>query len=359
MGDISARAVSTDGRTRMAFRAKYWLVAVCTVVCLTVLLVYRFILTEDAIDMAFHYGTSNIKCGANTKLLETIDHIECIEENPIFFLETSNSPRISARGSCAVESAAKHHPDRQVRVLFSSPTVLDLTDPFMKSLTQLSNVQLLRMDMALLVEDTPLWHWYKKGKWKSSPFRTVHVSDALRLSIIWKYGGIYLDTDVVVLRSLSHLHNTTTTDNGKNLGSAFLAFEPYHPLLQATITDFATSYTPSDFASNGPVLLDKHFKQRCHVELVDELYKGGENTCDVDVLPYKSTYPIDYNDWREYFKPQETLNETAFDSCFIIHVWNYLSHGGMLVVGQNSLYEVVMKRHCPKVYELIKKVGFA
>ncbi|XP_055948338.1 lactosylceramide 4-alpha-galactosyltransferase-like isoform X2 [Argiope bruennichi] len=290
-----------DGRTRMAFRAKYWLVAVCTVVCLTVLLVYRFILTEDAIDMAFHYGTSNIKCGANTKLLETIDRIECIEENPIFFLETSNSPRISARGSCAVESAAKHHPDRQ----------------------------------------------------------TVHVSDALRLSIIWKYGGIYLDTDVVVLRSLSHLHNTTTTDNGKNLGSAFLAFEPYHPLLQATITDFATSYTPSDFASNGPVLLNKHFKQRCHVELVDELYKGGENTCDVDVLPYKSTYPIDYKDWREYFKPQETLNETAFDSCFIIHVWNYLSHGGMLVVGQNSLYEVVMKRHCPKVYELIKKVGFA
>ncbi|GBN08449.1 Lactosylceramide 4-alpha-galactosyltransferase [Araneus ventricosus] len=287
------------------------------------------------------------------------DSIECIEENPIFFLETSDSPRIKARASCAIDSAAQHHPDRQVRVLFTSPTALDLTDPFTKYLTQLDNVRLLRINMSVVVEGTPLSHWYKKGIWKSSPYRITHVSDALRLGVIWKYGGLYLDTDVVVMRSLSHFRNTTTTDNGKNLGSVLLAFEPYHPLLQATIIDFAASYTPSDFARNGPVLLNKHFKERCHVESVDELYIGGENTCDVEVLPYKSTYPIGYSEWQEYFRPQITPNETAFDSCYIIHVWNFLSSGGKLVVGQNSLYEVAMKRHCPKVYELVKKVGYA
>ncbi|CAL1286887.1 unnamed protein product [Larinioides sclopetarius] len=343
----------------MAFRTRNWLVAVCTTVCIAVVFIYQFVQHEDAIDMSFHSETSNFKCKANTKLLITADYIECIEEKPIFFLETSDSPRIKARASCAVESAARHHPERQVRVLFSSPTALDLTDHFTKSLTQMDNVQLLRMDMALIVEGTPLLDWYKKGKWKSSRYRTVHVSDALRLVLLWKYGGLYLDTDVVVLRSLSHLHNTTTTDNGKNLGSALLSFEPYHPVLQATIMDFAASYSSSEFAKNGPVLLNKHFKDRCHVEFVDELYVGGENNCDVEVLPFKSTYPIEYSNWQEYFRPQTTPNETAFDSCYVIHVWNFLSSGGKLVVGQNSLYEMAMKKHCPKVYELVKKVGYA
>ena len=35
----------------------------------------------------------------------------------------------------------------------------------------------------------------------------MHTADALRLLLIYKYGGLYLDLDYVVLRDLSHYRN--------------------------------------------------------------------------------------------------------------------------------------------------------
>ena len=37
--------------------------------------------------------------------------------------------------------------------------------------------------------------------------RAVHTADAIRLLLIYKFGGFYLDLDYVVLRDLSHYSN--------------------------------------------------------------------------------------------------------------------------------------------------------
>ncbi|CAL1266660.1 unnamed protein product [Larinioides sclopetarius] len=342
---------------------KYRPVALCAAIGLILFMVhfmvYYLIVFEEPIDMEFYDDPFNWECGPNAKLLRTVEYMECLEENPIFFVETSDSPRVTARVACAVESAARHHPDRQVRILFLSPEPLDFKDPFTESLTHLGNVRLLRVDLGVLFRGTPLLYWYKKGKFKYSPYKISHTSDAMRLFLVWKYGGMYLDSDIVVLHSLSHLHNTTTTDNGKNLGFALIAFDPDHPLFRDSIMDFAANYSPYEFAANGPQLFTRNFRKRCHVEIVAELYVGGQNSCDVNVLPQEAAYPISYKTWQEYFKPQTTHNETVFESSLIIHVWNMLSNGGKLIVGQNSLYEMSMKEHCPKVYEHVAKVGYA
>ena len=42
--------------------------------------------------------------------------------------------------------------------------------------------------------------WWKEDfKYAHSPWRTVHLADAVRLAFIWKYGGLYLDLDSLVL----------------------------------------------------------------------------------------------------------------------------------------------------------------
>ncbi|GBM24986.1 Lactosylceramide 4-alpha-galactosyltransferase [Araneus ventricosus] len=306
--------------------------------------------------MTFYDDPLNRKCESNTNLLRTKDTMECLAANTIFFLETSNSSHLSARQACAVESAALHHPEWQVRVLFASSQPLNLTNSFMELFTLFGNVRFLRMELDFIMPGTPLWYWYQKGSWRSSPHKIVHLSDAIRLCLLWKYGGIYLDTDVIVLRSLSKLRNAVSFDSGTNLGNSFLSFDRGQSLLRFTLADYVSSYNPYSFANNGPVLLNRNFKEHCK----PKFNNATDNICHVNVLPRKSVYPIDYSQWQVYFKPQTaTLSETAFNSSYVIHVWNKMNSDGKMMVGDNSWYEMAMKRHCPKVYELVADIGYA
>ncbi|EEC18888.1 lactosylceramide 4-alpha-galactosyltransferase, putative, partial [Ixodes scapularis] len=58
-----------------------------------------------------------------------------------------------------------------------------------------------------VLEGTPLSSWNFSGAMRSSRYRVVHLADVLRLAVVYKYGGVYLDLDTVVLRSLEDLHN--------------------------------------------------------------------------------------------------------------------------------------------------------
>ena len=44
------------------------------------------------------------------------------------------------------------------------------------------------------------------------PARYVHTADVLRLLLIYKYGGFYLDSDFVILKSLLGLKNVVASD---------------------------------------------------------------------------------------------------------------------------------------------------
>ncbi|GIY40365.1 alpha-1,4-N-acetylglucosaminyltransferase [Caerostris extrusa] len=333
------------------------LLSAAGIVC-CVFLIHHLFFAEEYIDMTFHTDPYSWKCEPPTRLLRTAESLTCIGPKPIFFVETSDSRRLTARQACAVESAAYHHPHMRAHVLFTSPEPLDLTDPYMARLVRIPNVRLLRVEVGVLVSGTPLSHWYNKGRWRSSPYRALHMSDAMRLTVMWLFGGIYLDMDVVVLKSLSQLHNTTTTDNGLNVGFALLAFDPAHPLVGAAIRDLARSYRPHEFASNGPVLFNRNFRELCAVDNVEELHILGA-PCGVGVLAKEEAYPVSYKKWEEYFEARPSPDNSLIRDSFIIHVWNKLSSGGKMVVGQNSLYEEAMRYHCPSVYQQVSEFGYA
>jgi lactosylceramide 4-alpha-galactosyltransferase len=47
---------------------------------------------------------------------------------------------------------------------------------------------------------TPLEKWDFGAAMASSSWPTEHSSDILRLLTLWKYGGTYLDLDVIILK---------------------------------------------------------------------------------------------------------------------------------------------------------------
>ena len=80
------------------------------------------------------------------------------------------------------------------------------------------------------------------------------VSDCVRASVLNKYGGIYLDTDVEILSDFSHLLKGKDAvlgfETSKLVGTAFMAFVPNQSIIKA-FTDY---YVGRSFLSeNGDI----------------------------------------------------------------------------------------------------------
>ncbi|XP_055296562.1 lactosylceramide 4-alpha-galactosyltransferase-like isoform X2 [Sitodiplosis mosellana] len=133
------------------------------------------------------------------------------DRRSIFFLMTSCSWKgkiaLKARQVCAVESAAYHNPNRTIFILFASPVDL-LTNTQSETLAVLQsykNIHIQNINLDTFVEGTLAEDFYRSGKLFASKTLIEHMSDFLRLLVLYKYGGIYLDTDVVVQKNLDEL----------------------------------------------------------------------------------------------------------------------------------------------------------
>ena len=65
--------------------------------------------------------------------------------------------------------------------------------------------------------------------------KMAFVSDVARIYALYEYGGIYFDADVEVLKNFSVLlegHSAVlgTEDEGKTIGTGFMAFTPKHEI---------------------------------------------------------------------------------------------------------------------------------
>lgn len=125
-------------------------------------------------------------------------------KNSIFFHETSCSKEatLTARQACAVESAARMNPNRAVYLFYLSPSELSpKSETFYHLLIRYKNIKIRRILVKDYFANTPLEQWYKSGTLETtSKWPTSHMSDVLRYLTLWKFGGIYLDLDVVMIK---------------------------------------------------------------------------------------------------------------------------------------------------------------
>ena len=68
--------------------------------------------------------------------------------------------------------------------------------------------------------------FFTSPKLKESPHQIVHKADALRLLLIHKFGGFYLDLDYVVLNDLSHYNNILVGNSkyNNNMNNSLAAY---------------------------------------------------------------------------------------------------------------------------------------
>ncbi|XP_064488539.1 lactosylceramide 4-alpha-galactosyltransferase-like [Ornithodoros turicata] len=272
----------------------------------------------------------------------------------IFFLETAGSTCINARQSCAIESAALRNP--ATNIVFLTAKRMTWRCKLLDVLTQIPNFQQHSAPFEDLFRGTVLESWHENGPWRRSPFRVNHLSDALRLVVLWKFGGAYADLDVVVLEDMSTLKNSVARELFPAVGNTVMVFDKGHPFLLDCMKEFSVSYKPTLWAYNGPRLLERVLLKYCsETALRSEPYV---NCSGVTVLPDKAFYPVRQTEWEALFRPEDlsrVLNATY--GSYTVHFWNSSSKTKRLSIGLSSAYDVLSRFSCPATYRFAKHQG--
>lgn len=276
----------------------------------------------------------------------------------IFFHETScfgefGHAELNCRQSCAVESAARMNPDTLVHLLFLSPSPpSNRTNQMLEQLMSYENVEVRRVRVEDYIRNTPLERWYERGILKTSHWPRSHMSDIMRFLTLWRFGGIYLDLDVVVTASLEDLTDFAGAEDWDDIAAGVIGFGATRlgrRVADACIRDLMENFRGDVWGNNGPGVITRTLQKLCAVENVKDM---NLNRCHgFKVMPPSVFYPVYYKEWKRYFstdKFNETMN--AIENARVIHVWNKLSASEVVEVGSDVPYALVAEKYCPRVY---------
>ena len=281
------------------------------------------------------------------------------DSQKIFFHETSGRQSLDLRQSCAVESTARHNPDRPIH-LFMQTDRVNLSRPWLSGvLDKYDNIAVFLINAAEYFADSPLEKWYRTADWRNGPYRQEHFSDYIRMLSSLRFGGLYMDMDFVTLRKLDEkiLWNFFPVENKElsSLNGGIFHLEHGHWMTQVAIRLLAAKYNPKLWGSYGPDLITDAMTKHCGFQkkkskppLNPPCNHCGKN---VTILPYHFFYPIPWQNWRTYFEEPKceniTLYSTKMKNSFSVHVWNKLSHKIPMGLGSKQLYATLAAEHCP------------
>lgn len=137
------------------------------------------------------------------------------------------------RQACSYESAAVNNPHRNIFIVHLSPFGIekDISEhsDTIQALLEYPNIHFRNVKLNDLYKDTILENW----KQQNLVYKTKYIeqsSDLARILLLHKYGGTYVDSDVIITKNLSELH------------SDWIAFEYAMSINNAVM----------DFSYNGP-----------------------------------------------------------------------------------------------------------
>ena len=221
--------------------------------------------------------------------------------------------------------------------------------------------KLERGDLMEHTKDTPLWALQSKGLLNNSEYPSAHRSDAIRVALIWKHGGLYMDLDVVVLRPLHCLKNTVGlvdhipgwAENG------VMTFETGHKFVWFLMKYMVFAFKPDVYISLGPEPLTDAIRYFCGTQ---NLKPGRRYECRSNAwlhLQHPSAfYAIGSDRQDAFYHPQADGEDTArLRNSFLSHIYD-AGHGRTVV--KDCLYDLLAREHCPTVHAMAldEEAGF-
>lgn len=253
----------------------------------------------------------------------------------------------------AVESVFKAHPNGCLMILSRTMDSVQGYRILKPLLDRGFKVLAVAPDFPFLVKNTPAEAWLddmKSGKKDPGEIPLAqNLSNLLRLAVLYKYGGVYLDTDFIVLRSFKGLKNTigaqsidVVSKNWTRLNNAVLVFDMNHPLVLKFIEEFALTFDGNKWGHNGPYM-------------VSRVVRGVEGRAGYNftILPPMAFYPVDWMKIGSLFKlPKDSAEWRWIEAkvwqlkrqTYGVHLWNKQS--SKLMVEEGSVMGRLMAENC-------------
>ncbi|XP_050705391.1 lactosylceramide 4-alpha-galactosyltransferase-like, partial [Eriocheir sinensis] len=262
-----------------------------------------------------------------------------VKDNTIFLVYTSCNSRPLYRAWCAVESWARLNPDRHVWFVLTSGTVEE-TEHLSTLLKQYDNLQVVGADLDDLFTNTPLESFYSGRNWtRKDTWPIIHMSDMLRVLLLWHFGGVYSDTDLINLRPFTLPLNGIGMESSNVLANGFLCFHANHPFLSYLMNIMPQQFEPKTWGSIGIWALTRAAKETCKKDLAD-LYKRAPVACsgNFTLYPTLSFYPLHWNIYWKFFSPGggKDFDKMITSKSFGAHLWNKLTKDMFVKVNNNT-----------------------
>ncbi|CAM6035763.1 unnamed protein product [Sphagnum compactum] len=268
----------------------------------------------------------------------------------VFMAWTTPPWSLTVRYQRTLESLFHFHPNACV-VVFSETLERDFFKTFVQEGFKVAVVQ---PDLQELLANTPtdifttVW-----VRWREIPLYYIHYTDLLRLVALYKYGGVYMDMDVILLKPLDSLHNAIGSEilaNGEvRLNGAVMVFNKSSPFLRECLEEFTATYDDTLLEWNGAELVTRV----ANFSIREGGKKWREDPEALQIQPPFAFFPLPSSSILRYFvaptdKQQEEeekqLLGKIFEEAFTTHYWNRLT--AQLVPENGSLIETVLNQHC-------------
>lgn len=253
------------------------------------------------------------------------------------------------------------------------------------------NIYFRNINIELIAEGTPVEEFYQSRQLFDQKYWIEHTSDFLRLLVLYKYGGIFLDMDCIVQKNLNELpvnflgkeaYNGNKIDDVNN---AVLGFQDSvgHEILELFLMcvfmyflfllfffrqslrkfnmkicifshffrEFISNYKPDDWRYNGGQLLTRILENDvCHTVLAE---MTQEKCRGLEVFPPNEFYPVNWDNWTYFTNARFTkLVLEAVQNSSIVHLYNHFWRHTIIRKSKfrRTAYEVIAYNNCPKVF---------
>ncbi|KAI3965822.1 hypothetical protein MKX01_010779 [Papaver californicum] len=268
----------------------------------------------------------------------------------VFMIWNSPPWMFSVRHQRGLESLLYHHPDACVMV-FSETIDLDFFRDFVKDGSKIA-VAMPNLDE--LLENTPTHEFVSAWfEWRKTNFYSVHYSELIRLAALYKFGGLYLDSDIVVLKPLASVNNFVSMEdqlgNGSFTGVA-MAFKKHSPFIMECLEEYYATYDDTLFRWNGAELLTRVVKQS----------SSRNNNSDIIMQPSSLFFPIGRQNITRFFNApvdetekaeQDVLFRKILEESYIFHFWNSVT--STIVPDPGSLVLRILNHFCTRCLDVL------
>lgn len=214
----------------------------------------------------------------------------------IFFVQTSENEDLLSRHACSIESAARLHPTGLIFVFMRS-RLIDRKKNVWIRLQTYSNIYFVHFNEQDIYSGTTLARLNHNERRQFIHYFTIsHMSDFIRTVLLYKYGGIYFDLDVIPLRTFMTFSNTVGLESNDGVNVAVLVMEKQHLVLDIQMDlQLKSINSPLQafcWSCVGPSALSDALKHICDEHT---LHIHAKDRChQIDIQPSYVFYPIPY-----------------------------------------------------------------